>query len=128
MQILKKTGEKAQEIKFSTYLLYRSLSDPRVPSYVKLLAFLIVAYIVSPIDIIPDFIPVLGLLDEVILVPITLSWVVKMIPSDMKHEYEDDGTLEIEDKRFALIGSAMILLVWILLAGLCVYYPGEFAL
>ena len=122
MQLLKKLKEKAQEIKTSTYLLYRSLGDPRVPLYVKVFAFLIVAYIVSPIDIIPDFIPVLGLLDEIILVPIMLSYVVKMIPPDLKHEYEDNGTIEIEDKRLALVGSAIILLVWLLLAILCMYY------
>jgi len=122
MQMLKKLKEKGRELKSNVFLLYRSSRDPRMPLHVKILALLIVAYIISPIDIIPDFIPVLGLLDEVILVPIFLSFVVKMIPGDIRHEYEQEETLEIKEKYLAIIGSAIILVVWLLLAGLCLYY------
>jgi len=127
MQMLKKLREKGHEINSSVYLLYRGLGDPRMPLYVKILALLILAYILSPIDIIPDFIPVLGLLDEIILVPVFLSFTVRLIPSEIKCEYDQEKAIEIEDrqiegKRLSYLGSMMVLITWCLLPGLCLYY------
>jgi len=127
MVILEKVREKEQEIKSSVFLLYRGLGDPRIPFHVKVLAFFIVAYIISPIDIIPDFIPILGLLDEVILVPIFLSFTVRLIPIEIRQEYEQEETGEIEDwqtkgKRLSWLGSVTILIVWSILIGLCLHY------
>jgi len=82
---------------------------------------LIVAYIISPIDIIPDFIPVLGLLDEVILVPIFLTFTVSLIPDEIRREYQQQDVLNIEDRRLAVVGSIMMLLIWGTLIALCVY-------
>ena len=127
MVILEKVRGKGREIKSNIFLLYRGLGDPRMPFHVKILAFLIVAYIISPIDIIPDFIPILGLLDEVILVPIFLSYTVRLIPIEIRHEYEQQETGEIEDKqiedkRLSRVGSVIIAIVWLLLIGLCLRY------
>lgn len=122
MVILEKFKRKGQEIKSNAFMLYRSLGDPRVPWYVKIMAMLIVAYIISPIDLIPDFIPVLGLLDEIILVPIFLSLTIKLIPVELQEEYKRASPLEIKDKRLTLIGIAMIMVVWLLLAGCCLFY------
>ena len=127
MVILEKVRGKGREIKSSVFLLYRGLGDPRIPLHVKVLAFFIVAYIISPIDIIPDFIPILGLLDEVILVPIFLSFTVRLIPIEIRHEYEQQETGEIEDKqiedkRLSRVGSVMIAIVWLVLIGLCLRY------
>ena len=126
MQMLKKLSEKARELKSSVFLLYGSLDDPRIPLHVKILALLIVAYIISPIDIIPDFIPVLGLLDEVILVPIMLSFTVRMIPDEIRQEYQQQDALnidnrKIEDRRLLVMGGVMVLLVWSVLITVCVY-------
>jgi uncharacterized membrane protein YkvA (DUF1232 family) len=122
MVILEKFKQKGREIKSNAFMLYRSLGDPRVPWYVKIMAMLIVAYIISPIDLIPDFIPVLGLLDEIILVPIFLSLTIKLIPVELQEEYKRASPFEIKDKRLTLIGTAMILVVWLLFAGFCIYY------
>lgn len=127
MQILKKLRATGREIKSSAYLLYRSLGDPRMPLHVKILAFFIIAYILSPIDIIPDFIPVLGLLDEMILVPIMLAFTVSLIPSEIRYEYEqvETGKIEdrqIEDRRLSWLGSMMILIIWLILASLSLHY------
>ncbi len=122
MVILEKVRGKGREIKSNVFLLYRGLGDPRIPFHVKILAFFIVAYIISPIDIIPDFIPILGLLDEVILVPIFLSFTVRLIPIEIRQEYEQEETGEIEDKRLSRIGSVMIAIVWLVLIGLCLRY------
>jgi len=62
------------------HVFYKSLSDPEVPAYIKILVGLIIAYILSPIDIIPDFIPVLGLLDEVILIPLAIKLAIRLMP------------------------------------------------
>ena len=123
MVILEKVRGKGREIKSNIFLLYRGLGDPRIPFHVKILAFLIVAYIISPIDIIPDFIPILGLLDEVILVPIFLSYTVRLIPIEIRQEYEQQETGEIEDKqiedkRLSRVGSVMIAIVWLLLVSI----------
>jgi uncharacterized membrane protein YkvA (DUF1232 family) len=126
MQMLKKFREKAHALKSNVFLLYGSLDDPRMPSHVKILALLIVAYIISPIDIIPDFIPVLGLLDEVILVPIMLSFTVRLMPDEIRHEYEQKEVLaiddkQIEDRRLVVMGSVMVLFIWCVLIALCIY-------
>ena len=127
MVIFEKIREKGRELKSNVFLLYRGLGDPRIPFHVKILAFLIVAYIISPIDIIPDFIPIFGLLDEVILVPIFLSYTVRLIPIEIRQEYEQQETGEIEDKqiedkRLSRVGSVMIAIVWLVLIGLCLRY------
>ncbi|MFB3100713.1 MAG: YkvA family protein [Gammaproteobacteria bacterium] len=121
MQMLKKIREKGRELKSNVFLLYRGSRDPRMPLHVKILALLIVAYIISPIDIIPDFIPVLGLLDEVILVPIMLAFTVSLIPDEIRQEYQKQDELEIEDQGLVVMGSVMVLLVWSVLIALCVY-------
>ena len=121
MQMLKKIKEKGRELKSNVFLLYRSSRDPRMPLHVKILALLIVAYIISPIDIIPDFIPVLGLLDEVILVPIFLTFTVSLIPDEIRREYQQQDVLNIEDRRLAVMGSVVVLLIWAALIALCIY-------
>jgi len=121
MQMLKKLKEKGRELKSNVFLLYRSSRDPRMPLRVKILALLIVAYIISPIDIIPDFIPVLGLLDEVILVPIMLSFTMSLIPDGIRQEYQQQDVLKIEDRRLAVMGSVIVLLIWSMLIALYVY-------
>ena len=125
--MLKKIREKGRELKSNVFLLYRGSRDPRMPLQVKILALLIVAYIISPIDIIPDFIPVLGLLDEVILVPIMLAFTVSLIPNEIRHDYEHEEALaidnkQIEDQGLSLMGSAMILVIWCVLISLCMHY------
>ncbi len=121
MQMLKKLKEKGRELKSNVFLLYRSSRDPRMPLHVKILALLIVAYIISPIDIIPDFIPVLGLLDEVILVPIFLTYTVSLIPDEIRQDYQQQDVLKIGDRRLAVVGSVVVLLIWSVLIALCVY-------
>ena len=93
-------------------ILYRSLTDPDVPWYVKFLVGFIVAYIISPIDIIPDFIPVLGLLDEAILVPIGIALAFKLMPEQVINKYrEEDG--EPFSKVLLIVGSLTVLLFWL---------------
>jgi uncharacterized membrane protein YkvA (DUF1232 family) len=68
------------------YAIYLAYKDPRVPWYAKLLATCVVAYALSPVDLIPDFIPILGYLDDLILVPLGIYLVIKMIPDEVMAE------------------------------------------
>ena len=76
----------AHAIKRDTHAVYLAARDPRVPWYAKALALVVAGYALSPIDLIPDFIPVLGYLDDVILVPLGIWAVVKLIPPQVMAE------------------------------------------
>jgi uncharacterized membrane protein YkvA (DUF1232 family) len=81
----------ARAIKRDVVALYIAGRDPRVPRYVKLAAMAIAAYALSPIDLIPDFIPVLGYLDEVILLPVAIALVIRMIPDPLMTEFRAEA-------------------------------------
>ena len=75
--------EKVKKLKQETVPIYYALFDRRTPWAAKLLAALTVTYLLSPIDLIPDFIPVLGLLDDIIIVPLLITATLKLIPQDV---------------------------------------------
>lgn len=95
-------------------LLFSAMRDKRTPWYAKALVVLVLAYIISPIDIIPDFIPVIGLLDEIILVPIALAFIFKLIPDSVK---QDEPLKQIDDaskKKLIFLGVFLIVSVWVI--------------
>jgi uncharacterized membrane protein YkvA (DUF1232 family) len=93
--------------------------DPRVPWYAKALALFIAAYALSPIDLIPDFIPVLGLLDDVVVVGLGIWLVIRMIPPVVMAEHRASAEKRRDEIRFAgRIGAAIIVAQWIALAAL----------
>jgi uncharacterized membrane protein YkvA (DUF1232 family) len=103
---------KTEELLHNISVLYTSLTDPDVPWYVKFLVVLIVAYIISPIDLIPDFIPVLGLLDEAILIPIALALALKLMPDEVMEKYKNSEAVEFS-KSMVTIGIVIVLSLWI---------------
>jgi uncharacterized membrane protein YkvA (DUF1232 family) len=105
---------KARVIKQDTYALYFAYRDPRVPWYAKVVAALVVAYAFSPIDLIPDFVPVLGYLDDVILVPLGIALAVRMIPADVMAEARESARAHLSQRRPVNWAAAVIIiLVWI---------------
>jgi uncharacterized membrane protein YkvA (DUF1232 family) len=86
--------KRAGELKTEIYAIYLAVKNPKVPWYAKGLAACVVAYALSPIDLIPDFIPVLGVLDDLILVPLGISIVIKMIPAEVLAECREKARLE----------------------------------
>jgi uncharacterized membrane protein YkvA (DUF1232 family) len=72
--------ERARRLETEVYALYLAARDPRTPGHARLLAALVLAYALSPIDLIPDFVPVLGLLDDLVLVPLGIWLVVRLVP------------------------------------------------
>src|SRR4029453_7133521 len=80
MALLDKLKQRARHLKAETFALYLAARDPRTPWYVKFLVGGIVAYAYSPIDLIPDFVPVLGYLDDLILLPLGIAWAIQLVP------------------------------------------------
>ncbi len=112
--------ERARTLKADVQALALALGDPRTPRHAKVLAFLLVAYAVSPIDLIPDFIPVLGYVDDLILLPIGVRYVVKMIPADVLADCRArvDAGYQTQPGRAALIGAMMIVTAWLIVVAL----------
>ncbi len=102
----------ARAIKKDVVALYIAGRDPRVPWYVKAAAVVIAAYALSPIDLIPDFIPVLGYLDEVILLPIVISLLIMMIPEPLMAEFREEAQRRLE-RPTSRIAAAAIIVLWI---------------
>ena len=104
----------ARGIKRDVHALYLSARDPRVPWYAKAVAVAVAAYALSPIDLIPDFIPVLGYLDDLILVPLGILLAVRLIPPAVFAEHQATATsAPLQKSRGA---AAVIIAIWIGLA------------
>ena len=98
------------------HAIYLAARDPRVPWYAKALIGLVIAYALSPIDLIPDFIPVIGLLDDLVLVPLGILLVRRMIPAGVLAECRaraDEALLDTPRRQVAVI-VAVVALAWIL--------------
>ena len=100
--------------------LYLAARHPRVPWGVKVFAVLVAAYVLSPIDLIPDFIPVIGFLDELLLLPLLVGVIVRFVDPAVMVELRSAAARIAERPRSSL-GAIIVLLVWSLLAGLLVW-------
>jgi uncharacterized membrane protein YkvA (DUF1232 family) len=108
----------ARVMKRDVHALYLASRDPRVPWYAKALALVVAGYALSPIDLVPDFIPVLGYLDDVILVPLGVLLVIRLIPPEIMAEHRDSAAAAQE--RPASRGAAVAIAVtWVGSAILC---------
>jgi uncharacterized membrane protein YkvA (DUF1232 family) len=109
--------QRARELKTETYALYLAYRDPRTPWYGRLYAALVVGYAFSPIDLIPDFVPILGYLDDLILVPLGIAVALRMIPPPVLLESRQKAkTVMAEGRPFSRTAALAILLTWLLLA------------
>jgi uncharacterized membrane protein YkvA (DUF1232 family) len=115
--------EWARTLKRQTLTLYYAVRDTRTPRYAKVLAGAIVAYAISPIDLIPDFIPVLGYLDELLLLPLAIWFALRLIPPDVLAEARARAE-QASERPTSRAAAAVIVLVWLAvtaLAGLWAY-------
>jgi uncharacterized membrane protein YkvA (DUF1232 family) len=103
----------ARSIKRDVIALYLAARDPRVPWYAKTLALVVAAYALSPIDLIPDFIPVLGYLDDLLLVPLGILLAIRLIPADLVAEFRlaAEG---LRDRPASNTAAMVIGLIWAL--------------
>ena len=113
---MKKLKDKAKQLKTDIPAVFLALKDKKTPWYAKLFAALTVAYALSPIDFIPDFIPVLGYLDDLIILPLLVALTVKFIPKDVFAEYRQQAQGMWQDgKPKKWYYAIPILLVWALI-------------
>ena len=108
----------ARLVKRDIHAIYLCSRDPRVPWHAKALAIFVAAYALSPIDLIPDFVPVLGYLDDVILVPAGIWLVVRLIPPDVMAEHRELAAAA-HDGPVSRTAAAVIVAIWIASALLC---------
>jgi uncharacterized membrane protein YkvA (DUF1232 family) len=114
-QVLKRLKELAGRLKLEAYALYLASRDPRVPWYAKALAAFVVAHTFSPIDLIPDFIPVLGYLDDLIITPLGIYLALKMIPPEVMAEARQAAAKADQEGRIQTrAGIAIVISIWIL--------------
>jgi uncharacterized membrane protein YkvA (DUF1232 family) len=106
----------ARAIRRDVHALWLAARDPRTPWYAKALALVIAAYALSPIDLIPDFIPVLGYLDEVILLPLAILLAVRLVPPAVMAEHRATAAAA-QARPVSRAGAAIILGIWVLAAG-----------
>ena len=112
---------KARLLKTEVYAIYLAYKDPRVPWYARIFAVCVVGYAFSPIDLIPDPIPVIGYLDDLILVPLGIFLVLKMIPKEVMAECREQArVVMLKDKPVNWIAAIVIIGIWVGLAILSV--------
>lgn len=111
MSLLAGWKEQARSLKLEVATLWFAMRDPRVPWYAKALAAVVVGYALSPIDLIPDFIPVLGLLDDLVLVPLGVLLVRSLVPRDVLADCRREATTWTERPK-SRMAAAIIVLVW----------------
>ena len=121
-RIVERWKHRAGQLKVETYALYWAYRDPRTPWYAKALAALVVGYAFSPLDLIPDFIPVLGYLDDLVLVPLGVVLLLKLIPGAVMDESRQKAHALMEkDGPVSWIAAGLIATVWLLSLGLVIF-------
>lgn len=117
--MLENWKQRVKQLKRDTYAIYLAYKDPRVPWYVKIFIAFVVAYIFSPIDLIPDFIPILGYLDDLVIVPVGIVLALRMIPKDVMAENRKKAqTMMDQDKPTNWIAAGIIIVIWVIVAAL----------
>jgi len=113
----------AKRIKSEIYALYIAMHDPRTPTYAKYFAMLVIGYALSPVDLIPDFIPVLGLLDDLILLPLGIIALEKMIPPEVMARARQQAHKLIRSGLPASQHAAMIVVaIWALVLSSTIWW------
>ena len=116
---MNKLKERAKQLKTDIPAVFLALGDRKTPWYAKALALLTVAYALSPIDMIPDFIPVLGYLDDLIILPVLVALTVRCIPTEVFAQYRERAKdMWADGKPQRWYYAVPIILIWILALGL----------
>jgi len=114
--MLEKLKHRAHTLKNEVLAVYIAAKDPRTPWYAKALIFFVVAHTFSPIDLIPDFIPILGYLDDLIITPLGLALAIRLIPVDALEEARGKvKQVQGPERSVKVVGVVVIVLVWIVI-------------
>jgi uncharacterized membrane protein YkvA (DUF1232 family) len=126
MAILTRLRERARHLKAETFALYLAARHAGTPWYAKLMVAAIVAYALSPIDLIPDFVPILGYLDDLVLIPLGVALAIKMIPPAVISECRARAREVIASgKPVSHVAGALIVLIWLVVVGLLAIWTYE---
>jgi uncharacterized membrane protein YkvA (DUF1232 family) len=126
MAVLTDFKQRARRLKEETFALYLVARHPGTPWYAKLFVAGIVAYAFSPIDLIPDFVPVLGYLDDLMLIPMGIALAIRMVPPSVLAECRARAQeVMSQEKPVNRIAGAVIVVIWIVLAALSAVWAYE---
>jgi uncharacterized membrane protein YkvA (DUF1232 family) len=120
--MLARLKARARALKNEAFAVYIAAKDPRTPWYAKALIFFVVAHTFSPIDLIPDFIPVLGYLDDLIITPGGLWLAVRMIPAEVLAEARVTAADQAVDRSVGKVGAILIITLWLVGLTATVYF------
>jgi uncharacterized membrane protein YkvA (DUF1232 family) len=118
--MLARAKQWARLVKRDTYAIALAARDPRVPWYAKALAACVAGYALSPIDLIPDFIPVLGYLDDLVIVPLGILAVTRMIPPAVLAEHRA-AAMAAAQRPASRIAATVIVAIWLVMTGLAAW-------
>jgi uncharacterized membrane protein YkvA (DUF1232 family) len=122
MRIITRWKHRAKLLKNEIRALYLAYGDRRVPWYAKVFMAAVIGYAISPVDLIPDFIPILGYLDDFIIVPAGIYIAIKMIPRGIMDEYREKAVSNPFSNRTKWVVAGVIISIWILLIFLAVKF------
>jgi uncharacterized membrane protein YkvA (DUF1232 family) len=126
-QLIATWKERARELKIQVFAIYLAYQDPRVPLYARIFAACVAGYAFSPLDLIPDPIPVLGYLDDLILVPLGVKLALRMIPAEVLAECQEKSReTMMQGKPVNKVAAAVIIVLWLVLAALVVRFLAGF--
>lgn len=126
MPLLEELKQRARRLKAETFVLYLAARHPDTPWYAKLLVAAIVAYAFSPIDLIPDFIPIVGYLDDLVLIPIGIALAIKLVPPTALTECRERAReVMMNGKPVSRVAGAVVVIIWLTLAALCILWVYE---
>lgn len=112
---------RARQLKREVHTVALAARDPRTPWYVKALIFFVVAHTLSPIDLIPDFIPILGYLDDLIITPGGLWLAVRLIPPEVMEDARAMAATGDVDRSLGRLGAVLIVVTWLVAAVVLIY-------
>ena len=122
-KFIEKWKQQAKQLKVEVYALYLAYQDPRVPWFAKVFVACVVGYAFSPIDLIPDFIPIIGYLDDLVLIPLGIKLALSMIPENVMNESRVKAMETLsQGKPVSWAAMIVIVLIWISLAVLIVTF------
>ncbi len=124
--MLVRLKERARALERETYSVYLAARDPRTPWYARVTVGLVLAYLASPIDLIPDFVPVLGYLDDLVLVPAGIALALRMIPADVMVRARQQAAERLDgDEPTSRVGAALVVLIWVAAAALVFWWVAD---
>jgi len=113
--LLQQFKARARALKYEAFAVYLAAKDPRTPWYAKAVAFLTIAYAFSPIDFIPDFIPILGYLDDLFIVPAGITLAIRLIPAEVLEEARETAATRSVERSVGYVGAGIIILMWVVI-------------